>query len=137
MDGRKFALEMQSRVMAFCQQFDDRLPAYSFVPLTDDASRIKVMKSRLWNEVRAAEVFGSWLKTIPEMEVKATLGAAVAEEFEHAVLLRQALRARGAEPNDYQPLPAQMAISTPSRRRRERSSAWLLSLSLEKAWLTT
>ena len=32
--------------MAFCHEYDGRLPAYSFVPLTDDASRAKVMKSR-------------------------------------------------------------------------------------------
>lgn len=110
MDSQAFALEVQSRVLAFCHEYDERLPAYSFVPLTDDQGRVKVMKSRLWNEVRAAEVFGSWLKTTPEMEVKTALGEAVAEEFQHAVLLRQALSERRADPDDYRPLPAQVAM---------------------------
>ena len=46
MDGKRFSLDVQSRVMAFCHEYNGRLPAYSFVPLTDDASRAKVMKSR-------------------------------------------------------------------------------------------
>ena len=32
------------------------------------------MQSRLFNELRAADLFGAWLKTTPEFDVKATIG---------------------------------------------------------------
>ncbi len=81
MESTEFARKIQGRVVDFCKTLDARLPAYSTIPLTDDGMRIKVMKSRLFNEIRAAEIFGSWLKTTPELDVKAILGEAVHEEF--------------------------------------------------------
>jgi len=89
---------------------DDRPPAYSYIPLTNDLMRIKVMKSRLFNEVRAGEIFGGWLKGTPEIDVKKTLAESVHEEYVHAGFLEEALRKKGAEPYDYKPLPAQMAM---------------------------
>jgi 1,2-phenylacetyl-CoA epoxidase catalytic subunit len=68
------------------------------------------MKSRLYNEVRAAELFGTWLKTTPELEVKAIMAESAHEEMEHAELLSKRIRDLGFEPFDYQPLPAQMAM---------------------------
>ncbi|MDA1035953.1 MAG: hypothetical protein O3B65_03620 [Chloroflexi bacterium] len=110
MDSKEFAKSMAAQVAAFCATYKGKPPAYSYVPLTDDAARAKVMKSRLWNEVRAAEVLGSWLKGIPELDVKSGLGRAIAEEFEHADLLSGVLREQGEDPWDYEPLPAQSAM---------------------------
>jgi len=110
MDSREFARSLEKQVAAFCQSLDDRLPAYSFIPLTDDKMRIQVMQSRLFNEIRAGEIFGGWLKSTPELDVKKTLAEATHEEYEHAVFLEQALRSQGAVPYDYRPLPAQMAM---------------------------
>ncbi|HXF75425.1 MAG TPA: hypothetical protein VNN13_04990, partial [Methylomirabilota bacterium] len=45
----------------FCKSLDDKLPAYSYIPLTTDEARIKVMQSRLFNEIRAGEIFGGRL----------------------------------------------------------------------------
>src|SRR4029434_6419751 len=72
--------------------------------------RIKVMQSRLFNEIRAGEIFGGWLKSTPELDVKRTLAEATHEEYEHAGFLETALRSKGATPYDYKPLPAQMAM---------------------------
>ncbi len=110
MDSREFAQEIEARVATFCQSLDAHPPAYSYVPLSSDAMRIKVMKSRLFNEIRAGEIFGSWLKTTPELEVKAALAKAIHEEFRHAEFLAEALRKKGAEPYDYRPVPAQMGM---------------------------
>ncbi len=110
MDSREFATAVEKRVAAFCKALDDRPPAYSYIPLTNDLMRIKVMKSRLFNEVRAGEIFGGWLKGTPEIDVKKTLAESVHEEYVHAGFLEEALRKKGAEPYDYKPLPAQMAM---------------------------
>jgi 1,2-phenylacetyl-CoA epoxidase catalytic subunit len=110
MDSQEFTKEMEGRVREFCESMDGRLPAYSYIPLTDDAMRIKVMKNRLWNEIRAGEIFGSWLKTTPELDVKAALAESTHEEFEHATLRVKALKEKGADPYDYEPLPAQIAM---------------------------
>ncbi len=110
MDSKAFAKNMVAPVTAFCATYEGKPPAYSYVPLSDDAARVKVMKSRLWNEVRAAEVLGSWLKGIPELDVKSALGGAIQEEFEYAELLSGVLREQGEEPWDYEPLPAQSAM---------------------------
>ena len=110
MDSQRFADDMVARVERFCATLDERLPAYSYIPLTDDASRVKVMKNRHWNEIRAGEIFGSWLKSTPEQDVKAALAAATHEEFEHAILLEAALQAKGEDAFDYLPLPAQVAM---------------------------
>ena len=110
MDSREFAKTMEKRVSAFCASLDAKLPAYSFIPLTTDEMRIKVMQSRLFNEVRAGEIFGGWLKSTPELDVKKTLAEATHEEYVHATYLEEALRQKGATPHDYKPLPAQMAM---------------------------
>src|SRR4029077_19485711 len=81
-----------------------------FIPLTSDAMRIKVMQSRLFNEIRAGEIFGGWLKSTAELDVKKTLAQATHEEYQHAVFLEEALRSKGAAPHDYRALPAQMAM---------------------------
>jgi hypothetical protein len=101
---------LASRVAEFCKSLDANLPAYSYIPLTTDEMRIKVMQSRLFNEIRAGEIFGGWLKSTPELDVKKKLGAAVHEEYAHAAYLEEALRQVGAVPYDYKPLPAQMAM---------------------------
>jgi len=110
MDSREFAKEIEGRVAAFCKSLDARPPAYSYIPLTKEEERIKVMKSRLFNEIRAGEIFGSWLKTTSELDVKAALAKAVHEEFRHAQFLAETLRKRGADPYGHRPLPAQMAM---------------------------
>src|ERR671919_1140799 len=110
MDSRAFAKTLEEQVAEFCQSLDGKLPAYSYIPLTTDEMRIKVMQSRLFNEVRAGEIFGGWLKTTPELDVKKTLAEATHEEYVHATYLEEALRQKGAVPYDYKPLPAQIAM---------------------------
>jgi hypothetical protein len=110
MDSRGFAKAIEKQVADFCKSLDTKLPAYSYIPLATDEARIKVMQSRLFNEIRAGEIFGGWLKSTPELDVKKTLAEAVHEEYEHATFLEKALRNKGATPYDYQPLPAQMAM---------------------------
>jgi hypothetical protein len=110
MDSREFAKCLEKQVAEFCKNLDAKLPAYSFIPLTTDEMRIKVMQSRLFNEIRAGEIFGGWLKSTPELDVKKTLAEATHEEYEHATFLEEALRSKGATPYDYQALPAQMAM---------------------------
>ena len=68
------------------------------------------MQSRLFNELRAADLFGTWLKTTPELDVKATMAESAHEEMVHAQLLTKRIRDLGAEPFDYKPLPAQIAM---------------------------
>jgi hypothetical protein len=110
LSGTAFAQEMVTQVQRFCVEHCAPLPAYSYVPCTTDAQRLKVMQSRFFNEIRAAEVLGAWLKGTPEREVKAALAEAIHEEFEHAALLEAAMRAHGVDPYTYQPLPAQVAM---------------------------
>jgi hypothetical protein len=105
-----FARDLVAQVEQFCRELETRLPMYSYIPCTSDEQRLKVLRSRCFNEVRAAEVFGTWLKTTPEPEVKANLGEAIHEEFEHAEILGSVLRERGIDPHSYRPLPAQMAM---------------------------
>ncbi len=110
MDSREFAKILEKQVADFCQSLDANLPAYSYIPLATDEMRVKVMQSRLFNEIRAGEIFGGWLKSTPELDVKKTLARAVHEEYEHATFLEEALQSKGAIPYDYKPLPAQMAM---------------------------
>ena len=110
MDSREFAKALERQVSGFCQTLDVNPPAYSYIPLTTDEMRIKVMQSRLFNEIRAGEIFGGWLKSTPELDVKKTLAEATREEYLHAAFLEEALRSKGAVPHDYKPLPAQMAM---------------------------
>ena len=110
MDSREFAKTLERQVSDFCQTLDAKLPAYSYIPLDSDNARIKVMQSRLFNEIRAGEIFGGWLKSTPELDVKKTLAEAVHEEYVHAGYLEKALTSKGAVPYEYKPLPAQMAM---------------------------
>ena len=110
MTSSEFVQELRNKVSAFCATLDDRPPAYSYVPLKTDEERVRVMKSRLWNELRAADLFGGWLKTTPEIEVKTMMARSAAEEMVHAGLLSARIRELGADPFDYRPLPAQMSM---------------------------
>jgi hypothetical protein len=110
MDSREFAKTIEHQVADFCKNLDAKFPAYSYIPLTTDEMRVKVMQSRLFNEIRAGEIFGGWLKSTPELDVKKTLAEATHEEYVHAGYLEEALGAKGAAPYDYKPLPAQMAM---------------------------
>jgi hypothetical protein len=110
MDSREFAKILERQVADFCETLNTKLPAYSYIPLDSDEARIKVMQSRLFNEIRAGEIFGGWLKSTPELDVKKTLAEAVHEEYVHAGYLEEALKAKGAVPYEYKPLPAQMAM---------------------------
>ena len=110
MTSKGFVQELRNKVSAFCATLDERPPAYSYVPLKTDEERVRVMKSRLWNELRAADLFGGWLKTTPEIEVKTMMARSAAEEMVHAGLLSARIRELGADPFDYRPLPAQMSM---------------------------
>jgi hypothetical protein len=110
LDSDAFLQELLAPVKEFCRQLELQPPAYSYIPLRTDAERIRVMQSRLFNELRAADLFGVWLRTTPELDVKATMAESAHEEMVHAQLLSKRIRELGAEPFDYQPLPAQTAM---------------------------
>jgi len=110
MNTDEFLNEIVAPVNAFCTFLDANPPAYCYVPLRADEERIRVMKSRLFNELRAADLFGTWLKTTPEFDVKATMAESAHEEMVHAGLLSKRIRDLGADPFDYKPLPAQIAM---------------------------
>jgi len=97
-------------IHAFCRALDAAPPAYSYIPLSSDAERVRVMQSRLYNEMRAADLFGAWLKTTPELDVKTMMAESAHEEMTHAGLLSKRIRDLGADPFDYKPLPAQTAM---------------------------
>jgi 1,2-phenylacetyl-CoA epoxidase catalytic subunit len=105
-----FVSTLRAEIDAYCRSLDDRLPAYSYVPLTSDDQRLLVLQSRLYNEIRAAEVFGGWLRSTPELEVKVLLADAAHEEFGHASLLIRRLEERGRDPFAYTPPPAQVVL---------------------------
>ena len=102
--------ELVARVQAFCRSLDAQLPAYSYVPLTTDAQRLIVLQSRYWNELRAAEIFGRWLKGFDDLEVKLHFMDAIGEEARHSRLLADRIRALGGDPLDYLPPPGQIAM---------------------------
>ena len=110
MNGEEFARTIVARVAEFCRSYEAKLPAYSYVALETDAQRIRVMQSRLFNEVRSAEIFGAWLKTTPELEVKMALAEAIGQEMTHARLLSERIKDRGGDPFAYRPVPGQMAM---------------------------
>ena len=62
MNSDEFLQEILAPVREFCRVLDGNPPAYSYVPLRTDEQRIRVMQSRLFNELRAADLFGTWLK---------------------------------------------------------------------------
>lgn len=110
MNAEDFLNEILAPVNAFCRSLDASPPAYCYVPLRTDEERIRVMKSRLFNELRAADLFGTWLRTTPELDVKAAMAESAHEEMVHAELLSGRLRDLSADPYDYKPLPAQIAM---------------------------
>lgn len=110
MDSEMFVEELLALVGGFCRTLEQRPPAYSYIPLTTDEQRIRVMKSRLFNELRAADLFGGWLKSTPELDVKAIMAESAHEEMEHAQLLATRIREFGHDPYDYRALPAQVAM---------------------------
>src|SRR4026208_854268 len=110
MNSEAFLQEILTPVHEFCRAMDANPPAYCYVPLGTDAERIRVMQSRLFNELRAAELFGTWLKTTPELDVKATMAESAHEEMGHAQVLTRRIGRLGAEPFDSKPLPAQIAM---------------------------
>ncbi|MEK6600954.1 MAG: ferritin-like domain-containing protein [Candidatus Binatota bacterium] len=110
MKSEDLVQELLGVVNAFCRTLDAQPPAYSYIPLTSDEERIRVMKSRLFNELRAADLYGTWLKTTPELDVKATMAESAHEEMTHAQLLSKRIQDLGYDPFDYKPLPAQTAM---------------------------
>src|ERR1043165_4981833 len=110
MNSEEFVAELLTRVKGFCRFLDPHPPAYCYIPLRSDEERIRVMQSRLFNELRAADLFAAWLKTTPELDVKATMAESAHEEMVHAQLLSKRIRDLGGEPFDYKPLPAQIAM---------------------------
>ena len=81
MNSEEFLNEILAPVREFCHSLDANPPAYSYIPLRSDEERIRVMQSRLFNELRAADLFGTWLKTTPEIDVKATMAESAHEEM--------------------------------------------------------
>jgi len=110
MNSDEFLNEILAPVNEFCRFLDANPPAYCYVPLRTDEERVRVMKSRLFNELRAADLFGTWLKTTPEFDVKAMMAESAHEEMAHAELLSKRIRDLGGDPFDYKPLPAQIAM---------------------------
>src|SRR2546428_5455418 len=110
MNSEEFLNEILAPVHEFCRFLDANPPAYCYVPLRTDEERIRVMKSRLFNELRAADLFGTWLKTTPEFDVKAAMAESAQEEMVHAELLSKRIRDMDADPFDYRRLPAQVAM---------------------------
>lgn len=108
--ARAFADELVAQVRDFCRALDNRPPAYSYVGLSSDQQRVHVMKSRYFNEIRAGEVFGSWLRGFQDHAVKLHFMEAVGEEARHSQLLAERIRGFGADPFEYQPVPAQIAM---------------------------
>jgi rubrerythrin len=105
-----FVRQQQRVIQDFCERLDEQLPSYSYVPLSTDEQRVLVMQSRLYNEIRAAEVFGAWLASTPDLEIKRHLADASHEEMQHADLLRQRIEGMGANPFDFGPPPEQIAL---------------------------
>lgn len=110
MDSKRFVGELTGLVADFCHTFDDAPPAYSYIPCTTDEQRAMVMKSRFHNELQAADLYGGWLRTTPDLEVKSVMAHSAHEEVEHAHLLAERIRGLGHDPFDYRPLPAQTAM---------------------------
>jgi rubrerythrin len=110
MTTEQFVQELLGPIHEFCRTLDAQPPAYSYIPLKSDEERVRVMKSRLFNELRAADLYGTWLKTTPELDVKATMAESAHEEMTHAGLLSTKIQELGHDPFDYKPLPAQIAM---------------------------
>lgn len=110
MDSSEFVRELVATVDAFAHAFDAKPPAYTYVPLVTDDQRLMVMKCRLHNELRAAGLFGAWVRDTEELDVKAMIAHSAHDEMTHAELLAERISGHGQEPFDYRPLPAQTAM---------------------------
>jgi len=110
MNSQEFVGELLQTIQDFCRTLEAKPPAYSYIPLKTDEERVRVMKSRFFNELKAADLFGSWLKTTPEFEIKIKFAESAHEETVHAGLLAERIRRLGADPFDYRALPAQTAM---------------------------
>jgi hypothetical protein len=108
--SQALADELVAQVRAFCHTLDASPPAYSYVGLTTDAQRLHVLKSRYWNELRAAEIFGRWLRGFADIAIKVQFMEAGGEAARHSRLLADLIRARGGDPLDYAPVPGQIAM---------------------------
>ena len=109
--SQAFADELVDQVQAFCRTREARPPAYSYVPLATDAQRLHVLKSRYWNELRAGEIFGRWLRGFTDLDVKLRFMEAIGEEAAHSQLLAEQIRAHGGgDPLAYEPVPGQIAM---------------------------
>ena len=109
-DPALFIRQQRQLIQDFCNQLDSHMPSYSYVPLTSDEQRVLVMQSRLYNEFRAAEVFGAWLSTTSDLEIKRHLADSCHEELGHAQLLLQRIEGMGTDPMAYGPPPEQVAL---------------------------
>jgi len=69
MNSEAFRQELLVPVREFCRSLDNHPQAYSFIPPTTDKERIRVVQSLRFNALRAADLFGTWLKTTPESVV--------------------------------------------------------------------
>ena len=105
MNSEEFVQELLGPIQAFCKTLDGEPPSYSYIPLKSDEERIRVMKSRLFNELRAADLYGTWLRTTPELDVKATMAESAHEEMTHAGLLSKRIQELGYDPSDYRLSP--------------------------------
>ena len=110
LDPPLFVQQQRQIIEDFCERLDSHMPSYSYVPLATDEQRVLVMQSRLYNEFRAAEIFGAWLATTSDLEVKRHLADACHEELGHAHLLLKRIEGMGVDPLAYGPPPEQVAL---------------------------
>ena len=111
MDSEAFVAELVSMVDDFCRTLDASPPAYSYIPLSTDDERVLVMKSRLFNEQRAADLYGSWLADDTGVRRKGAHGRVRPRgDGARRRFCRSAFRGLGHDPFDYRPLPAQTAM---------------------------
>ena len=47
MDSREFAKSIEKQVADFCKNLDDKLPAYSFIPLATDRKSTRLNSSHI------------------------------------------------------------------------------------------
>ena len=96
MSREAFLQELLVPGREFCRTHDNYPTAYSYSPLSSDGERIRVMKSRLFNELLAADRFGAWVKTMLELDVKAIMAEPAHKEMTNEQLLSKRIRDLGA-----------------------------------------